>query len=90
MERIESGLTVDIAQDLYDTTGKPPPNVAFRASVGASPKGKAARQAEGIRSQHSPQRRAAKSATKQSASYKRKQQPIENMCLTDQFGISLG
>ena len=89
MERIESGLTVDIARDLYDTTGKPPPNVVYRASVGASPKGKAARQAEGIRnSQTSPQRRTAKSAMKQSASYKKK--PIENMCLTDQFGISLG
>ena len=70
MERIESGLTVDIAQDLYDTTGKPPPNVVYRASVGASPKGKAARYAEGIRSSQntSPQRRTAKSATK---SYKR-------------------
>ena len=43
MERIESGLTVDIARDLFDTTGKPPPNVVYRASVGASPKGKAAR-----------------------------------------------
>ena len=90
MERIESGLTVDIARDLYDTTGKPPPNVVYRASVGASPKGKAARYAEGIRNSQasSPQRRTAKSAMKHTASYKR--QPVENMCLTDQFGISLG
>ena len=76
MERIESGLTVDIAQDLYDTTGKPPPNVFFRASVGASPKGKAAlkAQASGIRSsQTSPKRRTAKSAMKSTASNKRKQ-----------------